>query len=256
MMRFEKKVSIDIQHDYFDKGPAAGIDIQPTSQCGRLLKNFRLSIKNKSGLIIFADEEITGGSSQIKSAPNEAFDFLIFVNDTWFFTYTSLIPKKEDQIYLFSNIKGEANLKLTVEPLSRFNIRETRSVFGIIRLCFNFTPPASFILNFKARKLKWKYYVLTTPAIANPVVDSSLPGILFIKQTPDKQATDTISDVLVSRFPTAIVSVFESDKEIALNQAGKKGIRLKNSINNMIVINHLPNPGANENGIKIINLLN
>jgi hypothetical protein len=255
-MVFSKKISISIQHDYFDKDHAPGISISPTPQCERLLKNFRLLVKNGVEFIIFSAGEENEASSQIKPAPDQPFDFFILATDNQFSTYTRLIPKKDDDIYLFSNQKDKPDLKLTVVSKSQFNIQGSPQIFGLMRLTFNSPSSASFTLKFEAPIVKWKYYVLTNTTIPNPVIDGSIPGVAFIKQNSDSQKNDSIAGTLAAGFPAAIISVFESDKAIPLNRTGKKNIRLKNSLNNMIIMNHLPNPNAQENGIKIINLFN
>ncbi|WPV01741.1 hypothetical protein SNE26_08150 [Mucilaginibacter sp. cycad4] len=255
-MVFDKKLSINIQHDYFDKGQAPGISISPTPQCGRLLKKFKLLTKYGIEFIIFSAGEENDASSQIKPAASQFFDFLISATDNQFSTYTRLIPKKDDEIYLFINQKDKPDLKLTVVSKSQFNLQNSPQVFGVMRLTFNSPSPVSVTLKFEAPIVKWKFYVLTNTNLPHPVIDSSLPGVAFIKQNSDSQTNDSIAGALAAGFPAAIISVFESDKEIVLSRTGKKNIRLRNSFNNVIVMNHLPNPNAQENGIKIINLFN
>lgn len=257
MTSFRKKVSIVIKHDYFGSNQVNGLSIWPTVECQRQLRNYQLLLKNTpDGLDIYCDEDENASFTDKLPAATIAFDFLLAMDDMQFLNYTSLPPKKNDELYMFSNKRDKTAFQVSTTPkISSLN-SGSAGLLGVLQLCFNFSAQAILTLNFTAPQLKWKYYVLTGATFPDPVIDGSATGITFIKQTAAAQATDTVGGALASGYPAATISVFESDKVIQVINSGRKNIQLKKSTNSAIVINHLPNPDPGDNGIKIINLLN
>ncbi len=256
MTSFVKKASIIIKHDYFGSGEVTGLSIKPTAECQRLLRNYKLLLKNTAdGLDIYRDEDEKDAFTDKLPAATTVFDFSLALDDQQFLKYTALPIKKNDEFYLFSNKKGKTAFQLSTIPKVQTLNHGASEMLGILRLCFSFSAQTTLMLNFTAPQLKWKYYVLTGTAFPDPVIDGSATGITFIKQTA-LQATDQVGTALATGYPAAIISVFESDKAIPVINTGRKNIQLKKTAGNAVVINNLPNPGPGENGIQIINLLN
>jgi len=258
-MEFIKQLSLTIRHEYFDQGPAPDISIIPGEQCRKRLKHFGLLAKTDAwGLTIFkANSPQTGVFATMPSA-DIAFDFLVFMNDSQFYHYTTLAAKKNDEIYLFTNQnankKNTATLLSSVVSAAEVSDTIDRPLLGIIRLRLNYRLPATLTLKFLARSLKWSYYIVTGASRAGLVVDGKLSGILFSKKESAETSADAIVTALTNNYPVAKVSSFESDKAIAFNSQGRKNIQLKNGSTNSVIIKHLPNPSLYDNGIQIINL--
>jgi len=245
-----------MQHEYFSGGVDAGLSIRPSDECVQRLKNFGLLVKTSAdGLTIFKSQS----ADTIPAPVDMAFDFLVFSTDNRFYQYTALADKKNDEVYLFSNQtadnKSTAKLVTSVVPGVSFGANPGQPLLGVIRLLFNSRAPVQLTLNFSARSVKWRYYVVAGPSQANLVVDGTLSGVSFSRKGSVKKMPDSIISALTGNYPVATVSSFESDKAIALNSQGRKNIQLKNELSNMIIIKHLPNPALHDNGVQIINLL-
>ncbi|GGH06778.1 hypothetical protein [Mucilaginibacter phyllosphaerae] len=253
-MAFEKVISVDVLHNYFDDAAVPGLYFKPTMECERMLRNYRLLLKNNNQFSILRNSD--DAIPEFKPNAGLSFDFFIYTPDNTFFKYTGLAAKGADELYVYSNQADAAVLSQSVVPKAQFNHASHPNFLGVLQLYFSFSGARSLQLKFQTKKLKWKYYILSGTTLTEPVVEGSLCGITFKKQTVKQTAADAVSRKLSVGFPDALISVFESSEEIPLNNAGKKNIRLKNNSDSRIMISHLPNPGLNENGVKIINLLN
>jgi len=258
-MKFTKIITIDINHTYFNSRPFYDLSIQPTPACARLLRNYSMVFNNKSCSNVFVALQ-QENDVPVQTAISDFFEFLVFVADNNFVSYTKLIPAEPGKVYCYSNVtaagKPSANLIPSLVSKSQINGYGNKNVFGVIRVYCNTAFPIKLNLNFEAADVNWRYYLIANNNFKNLAIDGKLAKITFVKTEVDANTKDEVVNAINSNFPGANLSIFQSQKAIPYQQLGIKNIQLINADNNSVLINHLPNPGFKENGIKIINTLN
>jgi hypothetical protein len=245
-MILRKVISIDFRHRYFDPVTPELFEIIPTETCKGLMKQYGLRQDKGFPLVIYSNAPINSTLPKKTS-----FDFLLKCKDQCFLSNTDLPSSTQDQLYLFTNKKGP-ELQLAIAARKDFDLPAEASVFGAISINASITASTGFAINFQPIKLKWKYYIVSLQPDVRVVVDGSFQSIAF-EQNNNPQP-DPVYTSLITRFPNAAVTVFESEKEIPLSSRGLRNIKLKNPENNITIISHLPNPRPENGGITIINL--
>jgi hypothetical protein len=259
-MRFSRFFSIEIRHEYYDNALCTDLQAAPTPACAALMSKCKMMFDPSPinpGVIAKLND-----SDQLLSPPpaNAAFDFYLLLSNPDFFTYTSPLPDSTSKAFQFTNRDAKSKpltaLLSSSIPKPQPSYVDGKPVFGIVRIVADATFPMTYSLSFKAANLKWRYYLIAGSNLNNLSIDGTTSDIKFIKTTSGgKPVGDKIYDAITSNFPDASLSIFESEKEVSLRQAGRKSIQLINTSNNVVLVPNLPNPALRENGIKIINTL-
>lgn len=136
-----------------------------------------------------------------------------------------------------------------------------------------FNQESEYKITFKAKKQKWRYYLVTGSVSNGDEVLINDDNKFLIKDN-DKtreektkvikftcsnvQKTDPLFSLLQEKFPRSKQYLFISDSEIACQESGIKNIQLLNQKSpndeEEVWIKHLPNP-PNRTGIRVINAL-
>lgn len=259
-MRFSKFFSININHDYFQSSVCPDLLVQPTMECARLLKNYKLCLKDDGygNVAVFAAVD-DFDKPVVEVASSTFFDFYILLKNTAFGSYSNLPSKQPQEVYFFSSEHPdpkEQSLLITSTVNSGQRPIDGKTVFGTIQIVFKGSLAVNYTIHFKAAEVNWKYYFLANGNANNLSINAADAGIAFSKRSATDNQKDNISKAIDSAYPNVNLVVFESEAPVPLSERGKGDIQLVNMDKNEVVISHLPNPCYNENGIKIINLLN
>lgn len=261
-MKFNKFFSIEIDHDYFQESLCNDLLILPTTQCSRLLKNYRLLFSNSQQSTVSVFTALNDKEKPfIAPASDISFDFFVFLINPDFAAYSKLPVKKAEEIYLFStkNVDSKNPSRLISSAIKKpqQTLARNKPLFGLVQIFFTGTFPISYTLHFEAAEATWKYYLLANNNLPNLTINGSSAGIDFARsKKTGKDQADQVAEAINNNFPGSNLLVFESQAPIAYQKSGRKDIQLINADKNSILINHLPNPSFNENGIKIINIQN
>ncbi|HEX8279217.1 MAG TPA: hypothetical protein VF540_11005, partial [Segetibacter sp.] len=137
-MRFKKFFSIELSHDYFEKGMCDDLLIQPTEECTRLLKNYKLVFKGSqpnavSVLAIVNDQE------KLLAEPSQgrSFDFHIYLLNPDFLSYSKLAEKKSGEVYFFSskNVDPKNKSRLIASTVAKTTTSK-HPLFGLIQIFY------------------------------------------------------------------------------------------------------------------------
>lgn len=258
-MKFSRYFNIEIRHEYYDNGLCSDLHVIPTASCAALLSKCRMMFNadpSNPGVIA----ELNDAGQLLRYPPADAqFEFYLLVSNQSFFTYTSPLPLHAAEAFQFSNRDSGSIPSLSLLSSSvpkEQSVIDGKPVFGFVRIVPDATFPLTYVLSFKAAKLKWKYYLIAGSSLANLSIDGTASDIRFIKtsSTSNPQG-DEIYDALISNYPGAGLTIFESENEVSLRQVGRKNIQLINTSNNVILVPNLPNPSLGANGIRIVNTL-
>jgi hypothetical protein len=218
---------------------------------------FKTNTKNSVSVSAIQNEQ---GNLEVLPLAGQFFEFVLFLEDNNFFSYTKLLEKRPEELYFFTNVnarkKTSSDLIASTILKSEIAFTSSKNLFGVLRVHCNATFPINLHLNFDAVDVNWRYYVIAGNNFQNLTVDGTLANINFIKKQTDQKLADKTFEAIDSNFPGCNLFVFESEGVIPYSQRGIKDIRLINSDTKKTLIDHLPNPGYSENGIKIINTLN
>lgn len=259
-MRFQSFFNITFTHAYLNGGRCPDLYIEPTNDCSRLMKNngFVFNNNDSSNVSVYApvDEK---GKLLAEPKDNTSFSFFVFLLQPGFVSYTKLPARQADQLFLFTNVDENNNsteeLKVSIMSKQGVNTSGNRFAFGLVKIVYVKPFNEHFALKFEANDVTWKYYLVANSSSKKLLVDGSAADISFKETKGTKVSSDKVYNAMVNTFPNANISLFESEAPISYQQLGRKNIRLVNS-DKSILIDHLPNPGLNENGIKIINTIN
>ncbi|WP_378179182.1 hypothetical protein [Aquimarina sp. SS2-1] len=105
---------------------------------------------------------------------------------------------------------------------------------------------------FGAKSIKWKYYFVSNVEDPDIAIESRDDQISFNEIVVDENTTDQIINSIQLNFPNTQVKVFESKDLVPYSRKPIKNIKLLQ--NGDVLINHLPNPRAEQQGIQIIKI--
>ncbi|MFD2563171.1 hypothetical protein [Aquimarina rubra] len=105
---------------------------------------------------------------------------------------------------------------------------------------------------FGAKSIKWKYYFVSDTEDSGLSLESRNDQVSFNEIVVDENTTDQIINSIQLNFPNTQVKVFESKDLVPYSRKPIKNIKLLQ--NGDVLINHLPNPQKEKNGIQIIRI--
>lgn len=256
-MKFGTFFTVSITHAFLAGGHCTDLQFEPTGRCLQLMKRYGLLLKNdEQGRLRVVAKQNEDGLFSAEGEQTMVFEFFIFLSENDFLIYTQLPPKKPGEVYLFSNQNsgGKQAQTLTPDVIQQPKTTNTKPLFGILRISMDSFVPADFTLHFEAKAIKWRYYLMADATNADLRVDGRLSELSFRATDADGSAADDhIAQSIRGRFPNHTLLIFESDKAVPFRQSGRKNIQLINGRNNVVIVDHLPNPTFTDNGIKIIN---
>ncbi|MEH1993129.1 hypothetical protein [Nostoc sp.] len=268
-MPYKKLFELSIIHEYYRNQICPDFLIEPTIECQKILSGHRLIVKNKINGIVVNTPVDAENQPWIELADNLQFSFILKLKNQDFINFTKIDWQPAAHvIYQFSNAKNPDiepdDLEITKINLSERKLPRGQNIFGIVDI-YHTSISTRHKISFLAKKQQWQYYMLTdreTNGDEFLIQDKDTTRNTEIKFTRFKsneaEKTDPILSVLQQQFPQSQQYIFQSESEIACQEAGIKNLQLlnkkKENSNLTVSIEHLPNP-PNYNGIQVINAL-
>lgn len=268
-MSYQKLFGVEIFHDFYQDKICSDFTLAPTPACDKILKGYRLILKNKiNGIQIIArfnDQE----EPWIQIAENVKFTFVLKLKNANFVEFTDLAAQpNSSSIYLFKNQNTTGNKALELgrklQEHSKFALSGGYGVWGIVEINYNssLTQKDNYKITFKAKKQHWKYYLVTNENIQGNEFEikdresTRSPKINFTLREIEQQ--DRVVAMIAQQFPDSQQYLFQSETEIDEQEVPRRNIQLlkraETENSKTVWIEHLPNP-PNSSAIKIINLL-
>lgn len=271
IMPYKELFELSIIHAYYRNQICPDFLIEPTIECNKILSGHRLIVKNKVNGIVVNTPVDAENQPWIELADNLQFSFILKLKNQDFINFTEIDWQPADHvIYQFSNAKNpdieSVDLQITKINLSERKLPRGQNIFGIVDIYHHASISTRHKISFLAKKQQWQYYLLTdreTNGDEFLIQDKDTTRNTEIKFTRftsnEAEKTDPILSVLQQQFPQSQQYIFQSESEIACQEAGIKNLQLLNNKKNensnpTVWIEHLPNP-PNYNGIQVINAL-
>jgi len=255
-MKYQPFFHIALKHAYYNDEGCTDFLIAPDVKGEKVLRENRLLLNSfATGLSVLASSE--SGKSLTEIANDITFSFQLTLRNSKFHHFTELATI--DSSLLYTNTSKGYDLQVSKEASG--NQLES-GVFGLIKLkniAFKKEAP-TFSLLFESKKIYWKYVVVT---------DEDSPDTFRIEQagTRDEDSKiefktpvalggnldGSILNLLNQDYPQAKKIVIQSTTPITFFKGGRRNIQLKKD--NLVLVEHLPNPRPEEGGIKVIKYL-
>lgn len=251
-MKYVPLFHISLRHAYYEDNCCPDIVIKADASGMRTLNKHRLSvISNIDGITVLAPFE--NGVPVTEVSKEEVFSFVMILQNKRFFHYTDMT--KAGRAGVYENKGRGLELKLNTDLPGNLSA----GVFGTIRLS-NISSKETgreFYVQFSPRAVTWKYVLITDEVDAGAfsiehagLQDTKLEFKPAVKMKTGN--TDVLLKLLEQDYPEANKLLLESRSEIPFLRTGRKNIQLKKD--NLVLVDHLPNPRPEEGGIKVIKL--
>ncbi|NHN24065.1 hypothetical protein FIA58_000110 [Flavobacterium jejuense] len=257
-MRYRVFFQIEIVHPYFSTA-AADLIILPDAQTTLFLSKQRFLIRRTiNGIKILRainenDEKLTAIEVE------NVFVFNIFPTSENVREFTDTSMVETGKMLLFSN---EGLSKGNVELMKSKTFQEGKyqnfpaiarvEIKGGEIISQSNGSPHLYKALFQSRAIKWKYYFVSNSKTTDLAIATRDQQLKFTQLEIKEDFSDKIVQSLTLNFQDTKIIVFESNIDIPYSKTPIKNINLKQ--NGLILINHLPNPEVQDNGIQIIKI--
>ncbi|GAA4276740.1 hypothetical protein [Aquimarina mytili] len=257
-MEYREFFHIEIIHPYFSGIPKDLILVADNETKKRLI-SLGCLLKKESGRIkVLApfDEE---GTTFPVLGENDAFTFYIYPTSGSIQEVTDFSAIEKGNMISFTNLQQPLDsselISTQIEKKGTFQGFPALANIIIAGNKINTEPigeSAKFKAIFRAKSIKWKYYFVSNSQDTNVRLESRDEQIRFHEISIDQNISDQIISSLQLNFPNSQIRVFESRDAIPYSSKPIKNIKLLQ--NEDVLISHLPNPRAQQQGIQIIKI--
>lgn len=259
MSTYKELFSLNLMHDYYSDGKCPDFNITPTPECKEFLEDYHIIFKNKITGIQLVVATNDGSTPFIDISDVSKFTFYMKLNESAFGNYTVLDDIDKDKIYAYDNQAGADGLTLTQVKRSEITppISDT-TVFGVIDIyaeqLSDLSTPSQYTISFTASALNWSYYFIVTQQSPEKTISIYNDEITF----SGPETLDDLGQELGRKYPDNSIQWFQSDV-VSHQQKGRKSIELRTTDGfthaTDTLIEHLPNPSIDDNGIKILKVV-
>ena len=271
-MKYQEVSNIGIYNSYYQEGYCTDFELWPTEACQKLLKGHRMVAKPRSnGVAIIAPQQ--NNAFFIEVAQGTVFSFYLKLADAEFYNFTDLAFLNAGTKALYSNQAiasgGSTEHELPFAALSDAEAATLRpGLFGRVDVASTaalpFSPDAtySYTINFQAKAMVWKYYIVSnlvngqnnfTVTDESPQRAGQPISFTDVVQLDKKAPADDTAKQLNKLYPGATHLRIDSAQPLAYSEAGRKDIKLRRG--EQVLVEHLPNPEAANNAIKILKFI-
>ncbi|UII24669.1 hypothetical protein LVD15_15245 [Fulvivirga maritima] len=242
-----------IDHQYFSAG-RADIAIVPDEKTDRMMRGQHFLMKNTFNGIRVLTPVYDNGDMKPILTKQDHFAFNLYPTSSIFSQVTELPKAEPDKVILYNNsrIEDEALFLTTTDhSASTFNGYPlvARVEIGVTDQLLAGVEEVHKVV-FNAPAIKWKYYFISEDSAQDLSIEDGSNMLVFNQVDITEQADDPLLMSLKKTFPDLSLSLFESDSPVvASNYAVKKLGLLRGG---EVIIKHLPNPGVDDGGVKII----
>jgi hypothetical protein len=253
-MRFVPYFGVRVRHDYYPGALCRDLRIEPTARTRRLLDGYRLRLRElPDGFAVLAPLDAEGKGALIAVKRDEVFDFELRARNADFVLFTDLreVSGKTDPVYTNAGLSAkDAGVLKLAERKPPAAPDSTRLAALELRCDKTIPAPdggdgAQFELRFKARAVRWAYYLVTDRSGEFSIVDSGTPALAFsasnrtlLNKNPDEN--DTVAAALARQYPDLQRLRFLSDQPVPCSSAARKSIDLR--LGSRKAVETLPNP--------------
>jgi hypothetical protein len=252
-VNYQPLFHIAIEHDYYADKQCSDFLILPDEAGERVMNTHRLLIRTfASGISVLAP--LVNEKMVFPVDPSVVFTFRMVLQNEAFHLYTD-----SSGIYAREETPVFENGKTAELAVKRWD-KKIPDVFGLIKIGAVGTMGPTFTYRFAAKKIRWKYLLITDEdpsqvfTIQQGRVSSGETKINFL--APVKmQADDAVArhPQLQGDFLSASKLLIQSKEDVPAYQQARRNIQLKKG--EMVLVEHLSNPGPDENGLKVIKYL-
>ncbi|WP_445455539.1 hypothetical protein [Flavobacterium sp. HNIBRBA15423] len=260
--QFNIVFSIQVFHEYFEKGICNCLVFQPNRNTANLINRYGFKInKNENGFHFYSNttKDITTYLTYIEANTQQNFfEFDITATDSNFTVFTELPTNWIGQfVYTSSNV-GNENEKLVLtadssSSASSVSIGSLKIYFRDLIALINKTTECNYAITFESRATQWRYYIINKSEVSlnNPEIVSKNPihfeqAVTVTVQNGRKALLFSSGENFMKMSKIAKYKFDLVDKSNTTNQTGK------------IIFKGLPNPSPKninleeENGKKIV----
>ncbi|WP_299897917.1 hypothetical protein [uncultured Aquimarina sp.] len=256
-MEYREIFDIEVFHPVLLESNA--VVLVPKNETRKHLSNLGFVIKKtEKGIKILAP--ISQGNIGFQPlSEDDNFTFYIYPTSDTTQEITDFSKIDEGHMISFSNQDlSENSQELVSSQVAKEGVFGGYPALGSIHIIghkINLTSleePIIFKAVFGAKSVKWKYYFVSNTEDTDISLESRDNQISFNEVVVDENTTDQIINSIQLNFPNTQVKIFESKDLVPYSNKPIKNIKLLQ--NGDILINHLPNPRAEQQGIQIIKI--
>lgn len=257
-MKYRELFHIEIIHPYFLDIPKDMILVAEIETKKKLKKLGYILKKTANGakILIPTPQE---DNSFLASTGKDKFTFHVFPTSSYIQEITDFSAIDRGNMISFFNDEQQVNSS----GLNTTQVHQNGICYGFpaiaeVVISMNkidvnkLDQPIKFNAVFKAKSIKWKYYFVSDSQTLNILVESRDTQISFDEVIIDNATTDPVIQSLQLNFPNSQIRAFESRDLVPYSSKPLKNIKLLQ--NEDVLINHLPNPQEQQQGIQIIKI--
>ena len=260
-MKFLPYFGVYLTHAYYADGRCLDFRVEPTLQTQRLLRNHRCVLEQRPDGVQVLSTMTEQGDFLIPFRQDAVFTFDLQLQNPDFSRITDLAEFDNISRPLFSNAdlspshSGELVLTSRVRTLSRTS-RMTSNAFAEVEIHYkdglfpNTDDPNVFYVVFKAKRVRWIYYVVTDLNFSDDaiqIVDSDVAPVVFSEANRrdlnrEPASSDRVAQQLAVQYPNLRRFRFVSDELVPCQQMSRKQIHVY--LDGTRVAGALPNPSV------------
>lgn len=252
-MMYKIFFEVRIDHPYYVESRPELVWI-PTEETRSILRRYQLQVRDTGlgiGVLVPQAEDVAPSFE-----PAEKLVFNVYPLTAAFGVHTDITPLDQRKMLVFTNEAlpaGEEALSYDLDAIDGPGYHGFPMVARVVIALANVSAEVIYKVSFSTTAITWRYYLLTTQEAAEIAIVDRENGLVFKQLTLPDDTADPVALGLRTTFPDISVALFESTTPINLQDKFRKNIQLV--VAEDIVFEHLPNPTAEEQGIKIIKVL-
>lgn len=248
-MKYHPLFHISLNHTYYPDLGCSDFLLTPDAKGEKIIRENRLLLNyftNGLSVLTATDKLIT----------DIVFSFQLRLRNSNFHHFTEL-PAIDTPLVYVNSSKGynlQANTENSAPQLPT-------GAFGLIILnnVASYKEAPTFSLSFESKKVYWKYIVVTDEDVdalrieQAGTMDKDLKIEFKSSSLSIGNVDNSLLTLLDQDYPHAKTAIIQSTKPVAFFKGGRRNIQLKKD--NLVLVEHLPNPRPEEGGIKVIKYL-
>ncbi|MBW1297059.1 hypothetical protein [Aquimarina litoralis] len=254
-MKYREFFQVEMIHPYFS-GMPKDLVLIPDNDTKNLLINLGYILKKEAdGIKVLAPIHPENNTFPALDE-KDVFTFYIYPKSADIQEITDFSGIENGSIISFTNLDQDGSELITTQIEKKETFQGFSAIANIVitgnKIKTNSVEPIKFQARFKAKSIKWKYYFVSNTEDATISLESRDDQITFTEITLDESTADQIINSIRLNFPNSPIKLFESKGLVPYSSTPIKNIKLLQDGD--ILINHLPNPRLEQQGIQIIKI--
>lgn len=168
---YEPLFTVDFKHDFFVNGIFIFLEVKPTSETLKIIRDYELVIRKKAGSFSIHFPTFFAGTTNSRNkviADKLNLHFTLSCNDAHFMNYTNNLPNDiQNKMFLFQNVNRKNNYLHTNDFVSENDLIDFRDFeipyfakpFGHLKIVLDQNLPVENFIKFEAPSLYWRYII-------------------------------------------------------------------------------------------------